>query len=228
MPEGPAYTADQVRAAERPLLEAGEPLMAHAASALSTIVARELPAGGTLLVLAGRGDNGGDALLAAAALAAEGVRVDALLTGESGHDLGVRRARAAGVTFVGLDEASESVEIGGYDIVLDGIVGIGASGSGALRGGARDAVAAILPFAWDKSVTVIAVDLPSGLHPDEGTVADEFVLPAAVTVTFGAVKAGLVRGRGPELAGRIVLVELGLDLTDAAPAASGVVEIYRA
>ena len=36
------------------------------------------------------------------------------------------------------------------------------------------------------------------------------MLPAAVTVTFGAVKAGLVTGRGPELAGRVVLVDLGL------------------
>ena len=46
---------------------------------------------------------------------------------------------------------------------------------------------------------MIAVDLPSGLHPDTGLTADDVVLPAAVTVTFGAVKAGLVRGRGPSL-----------------------------
>ena len=56
---------------------------------------------------------------------------------------------------------------------------------------------------------VIAVDIPSGLHPDTG-VADDAVLAASVTVTFGAVKAGLVTGRGPELAGDIVLVDIGL------------------
>jgi len=56
---------------------------------------------------------------------------------------------------------------------------------------------------------VIAVDIPSGLHPDTGA-ADDAVLAASVTVTFGAVKAGLVTGRGPELAGDIVLVDIGL------------------
>jgi hypothetical protein len=55
----------------------------------------------------------------------------------------------------------------------------------------------------------IAVDLPSGLHPDTGT-ADDVVLPASMTVTFGAVKAGLTSGRGPALAGEIVLVDIGL------------------
>jgi NAD(P)H-hydrate epimerase len=56
---------------------------------------------------------------------------------------------------------------------------------------------------------VVAVDLPRGLHPDTGA-ADDAVLPASVTVTFGAVKAGLVTGRGPDLAGAIVLVDIGL------------------
>ena len=56
---------------------------------------------------------------------------------------------------------------------------------------------------------VVAVDVPSGLQPDDGS-SDGVVLPASVTVTFGAVKAGLVTGSGPELAGRIVLVDIGL------------------
>ncbi len=84
----PIYTADQVRRAERPLLDAGVPLMLWAATALASVIADELiepgvtarlkdlprdgvesaPLAGRLLVLAGRGDNGGDALYAAAAL----------------------------------------------------------------------------------------------------------------------------------------------------------------
>ncbi|HWT32265.1 MAG TPA: NAD(P)H-hydrate epimerase, partial [Microbacterium sp.] len=72
---------------------------------------------------------------------------------------------------------------------------------------ARDAVAALLPAA----PRVVAVDLPSGLDPDDGA-SDGVVLPATITVTFGAAKAGLSRGDGPRLSGRIVLVELGLAL----------------
>ena len=86
----PTYTAEQVRAAERPLLEAGVPLMRRAAGALADVVRAELATPETVvtmtgvlepviretplalrprvLVLAGSGDNGGDALYAAAHL----------------------------------------------------------------------------------------------------------------------------------------------------------------
>jgi NAD(P)H-hydrate repair Nnr-like enzyme with NAD(P)H-hydrate epimerase domain len=57
---------------------------------------------------------------------------------------------------------------------------------------------------------VIAVDLPSGIHPDDGTVPDPTVLPASVTVTFGAVKAGLLLQPAAAYAGRVELVDLGL------------------
>lgn len=71
---------------------------------------------------------------------------------------------------------------------------------------------AVLPA----SAVIIAVDLPSGLDADIG-VADEAVLAATTTVTFGAVKAGLTRGEGPRLSGRVVLIdiELRLDPNDA-------------
>jgi hypothetical protein len=74
----------------------------------------------------------------------------------------------------------------------------------------------------------VAVDLPSGLDPDDGT-ADAAVLPADVTVTFGALKAGLVRGQGPELSGRVHLVDLGLDpfLLRAHPAVTAALEVIR-
>ena len=56
----------------------------------------------------------------------------------------------------------------------------------------------------------MAVDLPSGVHPDDGSVPDPTVLRADVTVTFGAVKAGLLLEPAAEYAGRIELVDLGL------------------
>lgn len=225
----PTYVAAQVRAAEKPLLDAGVPLMDHAANALATIVRRMLPAsGGSVLVLAGRGDNGGDALLAAAALARHGVSVDAVRTAPLAHERALHEAKHAGVGVHDVDGGVEDIiEAPSYDLVVDGIVGIGVHGDPALHGGARDAVAGLMPLVWERQAPpIVAVDIPSGLHPDTGLVADEWVLPATVTVTFGAVKAGLAQHEGVRLAGRIVLVELGLDLAGVVPAGTAEVEIY--
>src|SRR5687768_12904371 len=88
----PTYTADQVRGAEKPLLEDGEPLMQRAAAALAKVAADELgPEGGRVLVLAGSGDNGGDALFAGAHLAEI-----ANVTGGRVPHVGSRAHRGAG------------------------------------------------------------------------------------------------------------------------------------
>ncbi|MFH8252499.1 NAD(P)H-hydrate epimerase [Microbacterium sp. B2969] len=215
MPETvPAYTAAQVRAAERPLLEAGEPLMERAAAALAAIVqgmvdelvdARpdEVP---RMLVLAGSGDNGGDALLAASAVQHADIAV--LPTGARVHEHGLATALAQGAELVELLDLRDARAV--YDIVLDGILGIGTGADPALRGTAREAVRLLLPAVRDAGTRVVAVDLPSGLQPDDGTTADDSVLPATVTVTFGAVKVGLARGRAAQLIGELVLVDLGL------------------
>ncbi|MEV7632927.1 NAD(P)H-hydrate epimerase [Microbacterium sp. NPDC089318] len=195
----PAFTAAQVRAAEAPLLAAGVPLMRRASAALAEVIAEHHPE--RMLVLAGPGDNGGDALFAAADIAARGAPVDILRTSDRVHEEALRAATDAGATGIRLDELDPAA----YDVIVDGILGIGARG--ALRGQARDAVTAML----SASAVVIAADLPSGLDADTG-VADEVVLPASTTVTFGAVKAGLTRGEGPRLCGRIVLVDIGLTL----------------
>lgn len=198
----PTYTAAQIRAAEAPLLAAGVPLMRRAASALTEAIVEHRPK--RILVLAGVGDNGGDALFAAAAVADGGARVDILRTSERVHEAALAAAANAGGVAIGLNELDPAA----YDLVADGILGIGARGG--LRGTAREAVKALIPA----SLNVIAVDLPSGLDPDSGD-ADEVVLPATTTVTFGAVKAGRALDEGPRLSGRIVLVDLGLPLDSA-------------
>ncbi|MCH6229847.1 NAD(P)H-hydrate epimerase [Microbacterium sp. CFH 31415] len=214
----PAYTAAQVRAVERPLLDAGQPLMRRAATALAGVIGERLTdaAAPRVLVIAGSGDNGGDALYAASELG-EGIEVDVLAVGSRVHEDGLAAALEAGARQVSVDEAVAAAS--GYTVVVDGILGIGTSPDPALRGAAREAVARLLAAMGDGMRRTVAVDLPSGLQPDTG-VADDVVLPAAVTVTFGAVKAGLVIGRGPDLCGDLVLVDLGLEpgLADEEPA----------
>ncbi|WP_309711483.1 NAD(P)H-hydrate epimerase [Pseudolysinimonas sp.] len=201
------YTAAQVRAAERPLLAAGIPLMRHAAAALAAELRGFAPR--RVLVLVGAGDNGGDALFAVAEVAADGVTVDLVPTASRHHAEGAAAAISAGAQWV--DAADAARLAAAADVVLDGILGTGTSGSPGLRGAARDVVAAILPVLdAPERPRVVAVDIPSGIGPDDGAVPDPTVLPADLTVTFGATKAGLLIDPGSRYAGRVVLVDLGL------------------
>ncbi|MBC7441255.1 MAG: NAD(P)H-hydrate epimerase [Ramlibacter sp.] len=213
------YTAAQVREAETPFLEAGVPLMDRASAGLAAEVAALLRerggdvAGTRVLVLAGAGNNGGDALHAAALLAAQGAQVSIVPTAPRLHEAGLAAALTAGAELLRLEEPAAALagRARASDLILDGILGTGTSGSPALRGRAREVVAAVLPaLRAGEAPVVVAVDLPSGIGADNGSVPDGAVLPAAVTVTFGGCKAGLVREPAAGVAGRVVVVDIGI------------------
>ncbi|MBK4346112.1 NAD(P)H-hydrate epimerase [Lacisediminihabitans changchengi] len=210
------YSADQVRAAEAPLLTSGVPLMARAAAGLAAAIREVRPE--RVLLLVGSGDNGGDALFAGVELANDGIPVQILRTGDRVHEAGLARALESGaVEIETLPDRLDGVDgtVADDTVVVDGMLGIGAGAGTPLRGRSRAVVRAIL--ALPQRPRVVAVDIPSGVNPDDGSVADAVQLPADLTVTFGAVKAGLLRGRGAELAGHIRLIEIGLDLTGVTP-----------
>ncbi len=208
------YSAAQVRAAEAPHLAAGEPLMRHAAAALAVVLRRVLRESdaptGPVVLLVGSGDNGGDALYAGAELADEGVEVVAIRTTDRVHDRAAAAAVDAGVMIVPHTSPIAGAALSDAAVIVDGILGTGTTRAPALRGGARDVVAAARRIVRERDIPVVAVDLPSGIHPDDGSVPDPTVLPATITVTFGAVKAGLLREPGSDYAGRVELVDLGL------------------
>ncbi|MEV0196431.1 NAD(P)H-hydrate dehydratase [Nonomuraea sp. NPDC050691] len=201
-----AYTADQIRAAEHQLmarLPEGT-LMQRAASGLAAACATMLGKvyGSRVRLLVGSGDNGGDALYAGALLARRGARVEAVLAGGRTHEAGLEAFLLAGGREAGGGEAAgEAIERA--DLIVDGLVGIGASG--ALRepywGLARAANAAAAP--------TVAVDVPSGVDASSGRVEGAAV-EAALTVTMGARKTGLLVDPGAALAGEVELVDIGL------------------
>jgi hydroxyethylthiazole kinase-like uncharacterized protein yjeF len=200
------YTADAMRAAEAPLL-ASLPegaLMRRAAYGLATTIAAELTArtggiaGRRICAVVGSGDNGGDALWAATFLRKRGAAAAAiLLNPERAHRQGLRAFRKAGGRVVGSVPADT-------DLVIDGVVGI--SGSGALRPAAADIFQAVEAAQWP----VVAVDIPSGVDVQTGTISGRAVR-AAVTVTFGGLKP--VHALAD--CGRVRLIDIGLDLPDA-------------
>ncbi len=216
-----AWTVAQVRAAEAPLLAAGEPLMARAAAGLARAVTGVLEQRGRrtgrLLVLAGSGSNGGDALHAAALLLARGCTVDVGLLGRRVHPEGLRAATRAGARVLAPDTAPGALAAlaADADVVLDGVLGTGAAASPALRPPARQAVAAVAA-AVRNGPAVVAVDLPSGVGADDGSVHPP-LLRASTTVVFGGMKAGLLRSPARGWCGRTVLVDIGLGPRPALP-----------
>jgi hydroxyethylthiazole kinase-like uncharacterized protein yjeF len=197
-----AHTVEQVRAAEADLL-ARLPegaLMQRAAAGLAYAVLDFLGSayGRRVLLLVGSGDNGGDALYAGAMLARRGVQVEAWLLSPSAHEGGVAALRGAGGRI-------GSPGPGGFDVVVDGIVGIGG------RPGLRpEAVAAL---AHVEGIPVVAVDTPSGVDVDTGEISGPHVT-ADVTVTFGTHKVCHLVDPAAQACGATHLVDIGLTLPE--------------
>ncbi|HEX4289770.1 MAG TPA: NAD(P)H-hydrate dehydratase [Trebonia sp.] len=243
-----AYSVSKVRAAEAALM-AQVPegtLMQRAAAGLASVCAGLLrdSAGGVygarVVVLAGTGDNGGDALYAAERLARRGASVTAIRGGARMHGEGARALAGAGGRVIGVapprdpdatrvdlgDPDATRVDLGGparsqgpdkydvghqvrslighADLIIDGMLGIGG------KGGLREPYASLAQLAANaRNAITVAVDLPSGIDADTGAVAGPAV-QADVTVTFGAVKPGLLIDPGAGRAGVVEFVDIGL------------------
>lgn len=208
-----AHTVADVRAAETALMATVPPgtLMQRAAAGLAAVCARVLngPYGARVAVMAGGGDNGGDALFAGARLARRGAMVEVVpVDPDRVHADGMAALLAAG----GWIAQDERRAIAAADLVLDGILGIG--GRGGLSGRAAD----LTEVAAAESGLVVAVDLPSGIEPDTGATPGAHVV-ADLTVTFGTYKIGTLVDPAAQAVGRQELVDIGLGPHLSAPAA---------
>lgn len=203
------YSVASVRAAENALSRTVPDgfLMQRAAAGLAAHCTGWLGRvyGARVVVLAGGGDNGGDALMAAALLARRGASVVVVaLHRDRLHAGGAAAVRRAGGQVRPLETIGDlNALVGQADLILDGIVGLGSSGE------LRAPAGAIVELANDAAGLRVAVDLPSGLHPDTGVV-DGPAFRADRTVTFGAIKVGLTLGEGREHVGDLDVVDIGL------------------
>jgi hydroxyethylthiazole kinase-like uncharacterized protein yjeF len=146
--------------------------------------------GRRVTVIAGRGNNGADGRVAARYLASRGARVTVVeAAGSSGAASGDSGSSGAGSTDTGPD-------IGPADLVIDAAYGTGFHG--------EYRAPAVGP-----GTMVLAVDIPSGVEGDTGAAPGQ-PMAADRTVTFVALKPGLVQGDGIGLAGRVTVVDIGL------------------
>ena len=214
----------EMRALEAAAVEAGTPervLQERAGLAVADVVEEELRDAGIerrnarIVVLAGSGNNGRDAVVAGRRLAARGCQVDfwpgprSPMSRQETRDL---IAEGIGIHQFGEDlypwgSQALFAMVQGADCVIDGLLGVGSRGP--MRPELASVATVLMSARQGSGHRVVAVDVPSGIDADTGSVPGDVVL-ADVTVTFGAVKAGLLRFPAASYVGRLVPKRIGI------------------
>jgi ADP-dependent NAD(P)H-hydrate dehydratase / NAD(P)H-hydrate epimerase len=204
-----AVTAEQAAAWDRVAQERhGIPesrLMESAAATVAAVTARLFPRG-RVIAAVGSGHNGGDALLAARDLCRAGHDAAWFSAAQRVPELEVLNNH--GVPRI-VDEEIER-ELATADVIIDGILGTGS------RGAPRSDAAARIEAINRSGKPVVAVDLPSGVDATSGVVPGA-AINAAVTVTFGAAKTGLLLHPARGRCGRLIVSDIGFPEFDGVP-----------
>lgn len=168
-----------------------------------------------VLVLAGPGNNGGDALDASARLAQAGMQVSCVLfengsTPSADAKLALLRARASSVHFIdpaSIHDPTSSITSTRWHLVVDGLFGIG------LKRPPTDLLLHLITTVNHFHCPVLALDVPSGLDADTGNVvgAHGAAIRASHTITFIGDKPGLHTAEGRDYAGQVHVSRLEID-----------------
>ncbi|MGC7880224.1 NAD(P)H-hydrate epimerase, partial [Desulforudis sp. 1190] len=170
------------------------------------------PQGKVVLVVAGRGNNGGDGFVAARHLHLAGAKVKVLMTADSEAVIGEARTNLdiwlrLGQKVYDLQDRNgmQVLQLGlmQADLVIDAIYGTG------FRGALKDKVRRIIELINESGKPVLAVDVPSGVEADTGK-TNGLCVRAAKTVTFGLPKLGLVLDPGASFAGEVQVEGISL------------------
>ncbi len=201
------FLAEQVRENEGPAAKCSGvtlyELMERAGQATYQQVISYFPKASTFVVLAGVGNNAGDAYVVArlAKQAGKQVRIIAAIPDKplKGDALSAQQAWLDAGGAVTADVST----IERADIIIDGLLGTG------MQSEVREPFSELIKAANESQVPTVAIDLPSGIHADTGIVQG-VAIKAALTVTFVGIKQGLVTGQGRSYAGVLELADLGI------------------
>lgn len=213
----PVLTAAEMREAERLAIDdagiLGLVLMENAGRAVADRAAALLDGeqDALIVVVCGRGNNGGDGLVAARHLAQQRYDVRCLLVGQRSEVKGdaLRQLDIADALGVPVVEVSGHVDVdcaellAAADLIIDALFGIG------LDRPVTGLAAEVIAHINDAGAPVLAVDLPSGIHSDTGRIMGAAVV-ANTTVTFAYPKRGLVVYPGAGYAGSVEIADIGI------------------
>ncbi len=212
-------TAEEMRALDRLTIEGGTPgyaLMERAGKGAAAMLLECVPSlrrkGRRAVIVAGKGNNGGDGFVIARVLQRRGVKTEVFLLGRLADLRGdaARAARAFAARKAAVREIGDSTgtaalarSLGGADAVVDAIFGTGLDKP--VGGIHAEAIAAIN----SSGRPVFAVDIPSGLNADTGVPMGAAV-EALATATFGFAKVGQALFPGVRHCGRLGVIDIGL------------------
>ena len=182
-------------------------LMDRAADGIANLVREFFPRPGTLVCYCGKGNNGGDALAAAVRLQRDGWKI---LTRLSDSPASLRGLPVEHWTQLNDQQTScaSAIDVtrhhqNGPLVLLDGLIGLGSSGP--LRGTLRELAAEMNDLRLQQHAVTLAIDIPSGVHPDTGEPSADAVI-ADITATIAIPKVGLVRDNATAHVGRIAVI----------------------
>lgn len=214
----PVLTADQMRRADRLTIDEvglpGSVLMENAGAAVASFLRARYPGARRIVILCGRGNNGGDGFVVARRLREQGA--EALLLGQRegvkgdarAHLLACERSGGA-VTEVPDEKAwSRALEtVRRADLLVDALLGTGlrAEPTGLMAEGVAE-----LKKRAEAGVRVVAVDIPSGVGADGAPGQTSAAVAATATVTFAAPKWGHVLPPTCDLVGDLEVVDIGI------------------
>lgn len=203
------YTSAQMREREQAAVDAGssfEQLMENAGTAAASDIMQRFPVAGRCLVVCGKGNNGGDGLVIARCLHAQGWQVDIVfLLGEQLSELaGLNRQRLPPSNKLHIINMQQVSRQQPYDLLIDGVFGTGFSG--ALPENVGQSMKALNQM----SGTRIALDTPTGLNCDTGQ-ADADTFRADISYTFAAYKPAHLLAQAKPYCGQIVCLDIGIE-----------------
>ena len=188
-------------------------LMENAGRAVADEARALLKSKKRVVIFCGKGNNGGDGFVAARHLLSRGITPDIFLAtkikeieNEAKSNLGILLKLQQKVTEV--NERNLALlrdKIRKYDLIIDALLGVGIAGQ--VRGVYKD----LIEIINSSKVTILAVDIPSGLDATTGKVLGCCV-KANTTITFIAKKRGMVMAAGPRVCGKILVADLGIPL----------------
>lgn len=186
-------------------------LMRRAGAAVAQFAQNLLAENGRILILAGVGDNGGDALEAASELAHAGWDVDLYFFGadtstSADTQNALQNARQSPANFIDAQQFQE--HLSSYQLVIDGLFGIGLNRP--IEGHISAIIYAIKAHQQSRSFPILAIDVPSGLNADNGQLIGNIALAANCTLSFIADKIGLHTAKGKDYAGTVIINDLDI------------------
>lgn len=205
------YTAAQMREREQAAVDKGtsfDQLMENAGSSAAQDLMQRYPQAGRALIVCGKGNNGGDGLVMARYMQAQGWHIDILFSlGENLSPLAqTNRERLNGLPHIELISAQELEGRlkKGYDIIIEGIFGTGFSGA------LPTEIAALCSQLNHSNGLKVALDIPTGLNCDTAE-ADPDTFRADLTYTFASYKPAHLSESGKTYCQETVCLPIGID-----------------